>query len=112
MRTSDVARYDDDLKLATCIFEAAAWHYSVRVVCRCRREGLFDAHGLWWKFQRKGWSDDFREAKRRLYCRACTQRTGRKVRPITMETSNKPAKIRLPLPDEREWKRAVSRFRG
>ena len=53
-----MARYRDGLKVATCIFEAAAWHYSVRVECRCRREGLFEAHGLWWKFQRKGWSDD------------------------------------------------------
>ena len=107
-----MARYRDGLKVATCIFEAAAWHYSVRVECRCRREGLFEAHGLWWKFQRKGWSDDFREAKRRFDCKACSQRYGRKMRPLVMETSNKPPRHHFPLPDEREWKKAVSRFRG
>lgn len=107
-----MARYRDGLKVATCIFEAAAWRYSVRVVCRCGREEFFDAHGLWWKFQWKGWSDDFRDARRRFYCKACLQRHGRKVRPATIETSREPPRYCLPLPDEREWKRAVNRFRG
>ncbi|KFG91874.1 Symbiosis island integrase [Sphingobium herbicidovorans NBRC 16415] len=86
--------------------------YTVRVECRCRREAFFEAHGLWWKFQRKSWSDDFREAKHRFYCKSCSQRYGRKVRPVIMETSDQPARHHFPLPDEREWKRAVSRFRG
>ena len=107
-----MARYRDGLKVATCIFEAAAWHYSVRVAGRGWREGLLEAHGLSWNFQRNGWSDDFREAKRRFYCKACSQRYGRKVRPLVMETSNKPPRHRFPLPDEREWKKAVNRFRG
>jgi len=107
-----VARYQDDFKLATCIFEAAAWGYSVRVVCRCRNEAFFDAHGLWWKFQQKRWNDEFRDALLRFYCRSCSQRYRRKVRPILIETSEKPPKIRMPLPDERAWKNAINRFRG
>lgn len=107
-----MARYRDGLKVATCIFEAAAWRYSVRVACRCGREEYFDAHGLWWKFQWKGWSDDFRDARRRFYCKACLQRHGRKVRPAVIETSRESPRYCFPLPDEREWKRAVNRFRG
>ncbi|WIW90377.1 hypothetical protein K3M67_20320 (plasmid) [Sphingobium sp. V4] len=112
MQGSDVNAHDDDRRHATRIFEAATWGYAVKVTCRCRRTCTFEAHGLWWRFKRKGWSDDFRDAVRCLYCRSCTERTGRKVRPTLMETTNEPPHIRLPLPDEREWKRAVSRNRG
>ena len=107
-----MARYADGLKVATCIFEAAAWHRTVKVSCRCGNVGLFDGHGLWWKFERKGWTDDFRDARRRFYCRSCSQRMGRKVRPSWIETCDESPRICLPLPDEREWKRAVNRFRG
>lgn len=112
MRLSDVSQYDDDRRVATSIFEAALWGYSVKISCRCRRAGVFEPHGLWWRFKRKGWSDDFRDAVRCCYCQSCSQRHGRKIRPVSMETSNEPPRIRLPLPDEREWKKAVSQHRG
>jgi hypothetical protein len=112
MRPGDGLYQEDDRRHATSIFEAATWGYAVKVTCRCRQTGIFEPLGLWWRFKRKGWSDDFRDAVRCCYCRSCTKRTGRKVRPTRMETTSEPPRIRLPLPDEREWKRAVSRNRG
>jgi hypothetical protein len=108
-----VSRIRDGLREATCIFEAAAWKYSVKVECgRCRQVAYFHAHGLWWRFEQKGWNDDFREAGQKLYCSACWKRTRRKVRPWLIETSNRPPTITLKLPEEREWKRAISRYRS
>ena len=107
-----MARYRDGLKVATCLFEAAAWHRTVKVTCRCQHLGLFEPHGLWWRFERRGWSDDFRDARPRFYCRMCREQHGRKARPVAIETTNDAARIHLSLPDERVWKRAVNRFRG
>lgn len=112
MQKSDVISHDGDRRPATSLFEAALWGYCVKLTCRCRRTGLFEAHGLWWRFRRKGWTDDFRDAARRFYCKSCSQRTGRKVRPQSIATTNEAPRIRFPLPDEREWKRALGRYRG
>lgn len=111
MRTRDVIAHDHD-RQTTSIFEAAHWGYTVKVECRCRRVGLFEAHGLWWKFHRKGWTDDFRDAIRCFYCTSCSKRYGRKVRPVSIETTREPPRIKFPPSDEREWKKAVSRHRG
>lgn len=103
-----MSRYDaDGGRIPTDLFEAAAWHYSVVATCRaCRREGVFHAAGLWWLFHRKGWDYGFAAAARRFKCRQC----GRKG--WIMALRNKPITVPLPLPDERAWKRAVSRFRS
>lgn len=108
----EVARYRDGLKVATTIFEAAAWHYTVRAICRCEHFGLFDPHGLWWYFNRKGWDDDLQRARRRLFCSRCCHRTGRRVRPVDLTLTRDPPVINLPLPTQSEWRRALSRFRG
>ncbi len=108
-----MSRYEDGLRMATNIFEAAAYHHTIKVECgKCRHVNYFQPHGLWWRFQRKGWDDDFRSAKDRLYCWDCWKRLKRKVRPTRIETCKNPPKLKLPLPDEREWKRALNRYRG
>lgn len=109
-----MAYYKDGLKQATCIFEAAAWHYGVKAECKCGHSVTFDPHGLWWYFHRRGWSDDLRLACDRMWCVPCSRAKGRKVRParLTLIRSNDADLVKLPMPDERDWKRAVNRFRG
>lgn len=109
-----MAHYRDGLKRATCLFEAAAWHRAVKVRCGCGHFAVFDPHGLWWFFHRKGWSEDLRDVRGKMWCRACRKSIGQKVRPrhIDLLTEYPKGMITLPLPDEREWKRLVSRYRG
>ena len=110
-----MARYSNDgLRVATCLFEAAAWHYAVKVSCRCGHSATFDPHGLWWLFHRKGWPDDLRSARAKMWCKRCRQSAGVKVRPrrIDLVKPYPSRTITLPLTDEREWKRIVNRFRG
>jgi hypothetical protein len=109
-----VAKYQDGLKVATCLFEAAAWHYAVKVGCGCGHFAVFDPHGLWWHFSRKGWSDDFHSVRGKMWCRVCRQGAGKKVRPRRLDLVRPYSGplITLLQPDEREWKRAINRFRG
>ncbi len=82
-------------------------------MCRCGHSATFDPYGLWWKFQRKMWDDDLGKAREKFWCARCKARTGKRIRPIRLELVA-PSKddIQLPMPDEREWKRALSRFRA
>ncbi|WP_082679059.1 hypothetical protein [Sphingobium cupriresistens] len=109
-----MARYVDDLKVATCLFKAAAWHKAVKVTCVCGHFAVFDPHGLFWRYYRKGWSDDLRDVGGKMWCRICRASSGRKVRPrgIDLLSLYQGTRITLPLPDEREWKRLVNRYRG
>ncbi len=100
------------IRIATCIFEAACFHKSVRIVCGCGNEKLFQAHGLWWLFDRKCWSDEFRHMQERFYCLKCWHHRRSKQRPIVIEACERPATFMLPMPEEREWRRALSRFRS
>jgi hypothetical protein len=102
----------DGLRRATRIFEAAIWHYAVEVTCRCGHSAKFEAADLWWRFERKGWNDSFREARRHFWCRPCAARLGRRVQPVRVDVTEwEKGVIALGAPDEREWKRAVRRFR-
>jgi hypothetical protein len=103
----------DGQRRATHIFEAAAWFQAVQPVCRCGHSAAFNPYGLWWRFERKGWDDHLGKARARFWCIPCSRQTGKRVRPVRLELV-KPtdADIKLPMPDEREWKRAVSRFRA
>lgn len=105
-------RYVDGLREPTRIFEAAAWHYALRVRCECGNNAVFDPHALWWRFQRARWDDRFTKAIDRFYCRQCWERFCRKVRPGVLETCRDATTVLMPMPDEREWKRVLSRFRG
>ncbi|WP_461159271.1 hypothetical protein [Sphingobium sp. TomMM35A] len=109
-----MSRYFDGLKVPTCLFEAAAWRYAVKVGCGCGHFAAFQPHGIWWHFHRKGWPDDFRSARSRMWCCVCRQYTGKKVRPRRLDAIRPYTGrlIDLPMPDEREWKRIVNRFRG
>lgn len=103
----------DGQRRASHLFEAAAWYQAVKPVCRCGHSATFDPYGLWWKFQRKMWDDDLGKAREHFWCARCKARTGKRVRPIRLDLVEPgPDDIRLPMPDEREWKRAVSRFRA
>ncbi len=104
----------DGLRRATHIFEAAAWHYAVRVICsRCPHSAAFNPHGLWWRFERKGWDDHLGEARAKFWCRECARATGRRVRPARLQlVVEQDSDVRLEMPSESEWKRALSRFRS
>lgn len=96
----------------TCVLEAATFHRSILVACSCGHSGRFEAHGLWWHFERRGWDDALSAASRRFWCRKCASHLRRKVRPEKVETVPwSEGDFELPWPDERTWKKAVSRLR-
>ncbi|WP_318248332.1 hypothetical protein [Novosphingobium percolationis] len=103
----------DGTHQATCIFEAACFHQAIKPVCRCGHASTFNPHGLWWLFQQRHWDDRFAEARLHFWCRVCGIRTRRKIMSVRIETAKPSAvDVILPWPDEREWKRAVRRFRA
>lgn len=103
-----MATYRDGAKVATHLFEAAAWQYAIRATCRgCRHASIFDPHALWWLFQRKGWDDRLKAAASRFRCIRCGK-TGADL----VLVREMPTVATLPLPPENEWKRAISRFRS
>jgi len=58
------------------------------------------------------WNDSFRDATRHFWCRQCAARIGRRVQPMRLETvAWEKGVIELEMPDDREWKRAMRRFR-
>ncbi|WP_448659210.1 hypothetical protein ACPVPU_01775 [Sphingomonas sp. CJ99] len=106
--TFAMARIVNGLKQPTSLFEAAAWHRSIAATCpACGHQAIFDPHQLWWLFQRKRWHDGFGSLETRLRCTRCGRRGAR----IDIQDRAR-ATINLPWPDEREWKRALSRWRG
>ncbi|MEJ5978863.1 hypothetical protein WG901_19575 [Novosphingobium sp. PS1R-30] len=107
-----MSRNQDGLRVATNVFEAALWKNSVRAACSCGQAACFQPHGLWNLCEKRGWSDEFRDLRPHLYCSRCWRERYRKVRPRTIEASDELPTIKLKMPDEREWKRALSRFRA
>ena len=106
-------RYQDGGRVATTIFEAAAWHYAIKPVCRCGHCATFNPHGLWWYFERRGWSDRLADARKRFWCKVCTVRPDRWSRPVKLDLVREAeADICLEFPPEHVWKRAVNRFRS
>ncbi|KQX20693.1 MULTISPECIES: hypothetical protein [unclassified Sphingomonas] len=112
-----MAIYRDGLKIPTQIWEAAAMHQVVMVACNatgCRNRAVFDPHGLWGVFWKRGWDDSFGAAARRFYCRPCSSAAQRRVKRASMTALPVAAPVthRLPAPDERAWKRFLERHRG
>ena len=110
-----MARYDKDGgRIATTIFEAAAWHYAVKPVCsRCDHSAAFQPHALWWYFRKRCWDDDLREACGRFWCLKCKRAFGLRVRPRVLElVQESEGDLCLVMPPIGEWKRAVNRFRS
>lgn len=91
----------------------ALYRRTLRVTCpRCRRERMLDAVGLWWLFERKRWDDRMRNVPRRLRCEPCWKERNGIVRPRIDVTSLPPEGPQFPYPNERTWRRVVSRFRS
>lgn len=96
----------------TNVMEAATLHKSVKAACTCGHYGVFAPLDLWWHFERKGWDDRLTSARMRFWCRVCRSRNGKKVRPARLELVEMSASdVRLPMPDDRTWKRVLSRLR-
>lgn len=107
-----MGRDADDARTVTRIFEAAAWMYTLRATCSCGNASVFHPHALWWRFHRAGWDDALGKARSHFYCRVCWHKHCRKERPVRFEPCKDGPTIHLPLPDDREWKRAVNHYRG
>jgi DNA-directed RNA polymerase subunit RPC12/RpoP len=104
-----MARYDaDGGQIPRTLFEAAAFHRSLRARCpACGNEAVFHAAALWWLFQRRQWPDRLVDAGARLRCSRC----GRRGTQLEL-TRDPPTIVDLPLPNDVAWRRAVSRFRA
>lgn len=59
------------------------------------------------------WDGNLVKACQKFWRVRCGARTGKRVRPVRIELVDpSPDDIALPMPEEREWKRALSRFRA
>jgi len=93
------------------LFDAAVRHYNLRITCsRCDHAEVYHAAALWKMFESRDWNDDLRVLAGRFYCPRCRQTRGVKVRP-KVELVDEPETMRKPLPDDADWKRAISRRR-
>jgi hypothetical protein len=108
-----VSTIRDGLRVPTTLFEAAVWHNLIKVRCpRCPNVAIFEAAGVWWHFQKRSGDLALRDARHRFYCLRCSRDRPTRVRATTIELVRGRATRELPLPDDREWKRALSRFRA
>ena len=109
-----MARYKDGVRVATTLFEAAAFHYCIKAICGgCGHSAVFDPHQLWWLFRKKHWDDNLRAAPQRFWCRQCGAKFGKRVKRARFElVREEPGDHGLPFPDKGEWKREVNRFRS
>lgn len=98
----------------TCLQHAALYNYNIRVACSaCPHVRVFQGHQLWWLFERRRWNDRLEDVPRRLWCTRCAFGNRRKVKPTTVTLVKEAATgDELPWPDERVWKRVVSRYRS
>jgi len=94
------------------LFDAAIRHSGAKATCpKCRRTVIFKTAALWRLFNRNGWDDRFEQVRRRLCCLLCWHSKGIKVRP-TLEFCDEPATdLRLPMPENWEWKQEQRRRR-
>lgn len=98
----------------THLFHCALYKVNLKVTCRyCKRSVVIDAPGHWWLCERRKWDDSLREFSKRLYCRACHERQGQKVRfPKIEQTDQVQTGPLLAGPDHYTWKRIVNRQRS
>lgn len=96
----------------TSIIECATLHRSVVPVCRCGHSAGFEPHGLWWHFNKRGWSDALNLASERFWCRLCSSSGKGKQRPMRIDVREPDGnETQLPWPDQRAWKKAMARLR-
>jgi hypothetical protein len=102
----------DGLRVATTIFEAAVWQHTIKVACRrCPNFSVFEAAGLWWHFERRGWDHQLKHASARFYCIYCAKSARQRIRPRPLQLVRDEPNRFLPPPPDRDWKRALSRFK-
>ena len=87
---------------------------TLKLSCRnCPHVGLLDAVPVFFLFERKGWSGLMWDVPKRFYCSRCLTERLRKVRaPRVQVTTEQPGKSQFPYPDERTWKKLLSRYRS
>lgn len=95
------------------LFDAAVRQYSIKLTCRaCQHVRILHPHALWWMFDKKGWPDSFKDVQRRAVCVPCRKLRNEIVRNPRLELVHEEITGEpLPLPNEQEWKRALSRHR-
>ena len=101
-----------DMVYTTDLFEAVIHNDTIEVRCACGNRGLFQPHGLWWRFYLKRWPYRYGEMRRFFYCADCLRMTGKRIRPEKVGRTAATPVIKLPMPDEREWKRMMQAMRG
>lgn len=93
--------------------ELALHRWNLKVSCHsCPHARVFQGHELWWLFEQRRWDDSLELIARRFWCSQCFMRSPKKVRfPRCEKTKDEPTGDPLPEPDERAWKKVVSRYR-
>lgn len=109
---------EDDTRTHTgqrlrCLEHCALHRRTIKLTCpSCGHVRRLDAVALWWLFSKRGWNDGLPRAYRKLYCEACLVTKGRVFRPVAEITRDPPDERQPPYPDERDWRRLVSRYRS
>jgi hypothetical protein len=95
------------------LFEAARRHYTIRITCKaCKHTRVFDAHALWWLFQRRHWDGYLNQVGRHFFCLKCLS-AGKKVKlPRVEPVKDEPDGPQPPMPSEGDWKREIRRVRS
>lgn len=110
-----MARSDDRTHIGvrlTNLHLCALYRRTITLTCRqCSRVRRLDAVALWWLFACRMWDDRLPRAIGRLCCDPC--RAAGTVARFDYEITREPPDAdQPPYPDEREWKKIVSRYRS
>ncbi len=97
----------DGGRIATTMFDAAAFRRGVRVRCKCGHIAVLNPYRLWWHFYSRHLADEIGATMRCFRCTMCRRRGQVSIDMIDGGW----AETALPMPPESEWKRAVARFR-
>lgn len=102
-----------DRKIDT-LYLCAIYQTALKLECRiCFHWSIIPGVSTWWLFERRGWEMDLNVACRRFYCSSCWSRKAEKVHnPHVRTTGEKPTADPFKWPDERIWKKMVSRFKS
>ena len=87
---------------------------TLRLSCRqCPHIRLLDSVPIWSLFDARGWGGLIADVPKRFYCARCWDERRCKVsHPKLVITQDATAPPQFPYPDERRWKRLVSRYRS
>ncbi len=96
------------------LYLCAIYQKSLRIECRCCLHWvILPSVSVWWLFERRGWDMGLGAACNRLYCSSCWSKKHEKIYDPHLRTcGEKPTADPFRWPDERTWKKMVSRFRS